>query len=225
MDKHEVSERYKGEEGKKYAKVKHDDGYHVGYELNFEYFEPYIGRESRVLDFGCGNGGMLNIIRRNVEVAHGVEVNEHSAKVARSNGMKVYGSIGDLPDENEYDVIVSNHVLEHVRNPPGTIEGLKDYIRSGGMLCLKVPIEDWRAKDQKSWEGGDINHHLQTWTPKLMGNTLCEAGYSVEEIKTVTSAWHKKLFPLVGTGMGKFAFWALAVLKKRRQLFDLGRVD
>ena len=223
MSKNEVSKRYKNEKGKEYAKKKHQDGYHVGYELNFEYFDPYIKEKSRVLDFGCGNGGMLNIIKEKSDIAHGVEVNRHSAKIAKSNGMKVYESISDLPDENEYDIVVSNHVLEHVRNPAGTIESLKNHLISGGLLCLKIPMKDWRASNQKKWKEGDIDHHLHTWTPKLIGNTLLEAGYSVEEVNIVTSAWNKKLFPLIGTGMEKIAFWALAVLKKRRQLFVVGR--
>jgi len=69
-----------------------------------------------------------------------------------------------------------------------------------------------------------VDHHLQTWTPKLLGNALYEAGYEVENIRVVTSAWHRWLFPLTRLGIGSPVFWALAALKRRRQLFAIARV-
>jgi hypothetical protein len=53
---------------------------------------------------------------------------------------------------------------------------------------------------------------------------LYEAGYEVGEVRIVTSAWHPRLFPLMKLGLAKLAFRALAVLKRRRQLFVIGRV-
>ena len=46
----------------------------------------------------------------------GVEVNETAANEARNNGLKVFKSSKDLSD-NFFDLIISNHALEHCDNP------------------------------------------------------------------------------------------------------------
>jgi hypothetical protein len=85
-------------------------------------------------------------------------------------------------------------------------------------------MEDWRSADSRKWCSDDIDHHLQTWTPKLIGNVMYESGFGVQDIRIITSAWHPKLFPLVRLGLGRLAFWVLSVAKKRRQLFVVGKV-
>ena len=197
---------------------------HMGYWLNLEYFRPYLKKTDVVLDFGCGNGGMLRLLGEVVAEVEGLEVNPHAAAVARGFGQKVYGGIDELPQTPRYDAVVSNHVLEHVRDVPGTLERVRRCVRPNGLLLLKLPLEDWRSADSRHWSASDVDHHLQTWTPRLIGNVLYEAGYEVEEARVVTSAWDPRLFPLVKVGLGKLAFWALAVWKKRRQLFVVGRV-
>ena len=219
-----ISRHYEGDAGARYVAHHQSDPFHLGYALNFEYFKPYLKPADIVLDFGCGNGGMLRLLDEYVHQAEGLEVNTHAAERARSLGLTVYADLEALPETSVYDAVVSNHVLEHVRNVPTTLERIRKIIKPGGILLLKLPLDDWRARAQRAWSKDDIDHHLQTWTPKLMGNVLFEAGYDVEDIRVVTSAWHPKLFPLVKIGLGSLAFWALAVLKKRRQLFVVGRV-
>ena len=219
-----VSTHYKGDRGARYVACRQSDPHHPGYELDFAYFKPYLKRSDVVLDFGCGNGGMLRLVNEHVQRADGLEVNTHAASIARSLGFDVYHSLDELPRTPVYDAVVSNHVLEHVRDASSTLERVQASVKRDGLLLLKLPIDDWRARDQRKWSRDDIDHHLQTWTPKLIGNVLYEAGYEAEDIRVITSAWHPKLFPLVKLGLGSLAFWALAAMKKRRQLFVVGRV-
>jgi 2-polyprenyl-3-methyl-5-hydroxy-6-metoxy-1,4-benzoquinol methylase len=218
-----VSRHYLGEAGELYVTHRQSDAVHVGHRLNFEYFQPYLRETDVVLDFGCGNGGLLRVLKQHVQRVEGLEVNPAAAHVARQSGCVVKGSLEDLPT-SAYDRIVSNHVLEHVRDPIATLERLRASLRPGGLLLLKLPINDWRAAGERRWSREDVDHHLHTWTPKLLGNVLYEAGYDVESIRVVTSAWHPRLFPLMRFGLGAPAFWAFAVLKHRRQLFAVARV-
>ena len=68
----------------------------------------------RVLDFGCRGGyllsGFSNISK------FGVEVNETAVKEAKNNGIEIFKSSKDLPD-NYFDLIISNNALEHCDNP------------------------------------------------------------------------------------------------------------
>lgn len=219
-----ISTHYQGEAGRRYAAHHQADPSHLGYQLDAAYFLPYLKPSDVLLDFGCGNGGMLRVLRDKVQRADGLEVNPTAADTARSSGLRVYASMAELPSEPVYDVVISNHVLEHVRDVPSTLERVRASMKSEGTLLLKLPLDDWRARKQQTWSRDDIDHHLQTWTPRLIGNVLFEAGYDVDDVQILTSAWHPALFPLVNLGLGPLVFWALSIIKKRRQLFVVGRV-
>jgi 2-polyprenyl-3-methyl-5-hydroxy-6-metoxy-1,4-benzoquinol methylase len=218
-----VSAHYAGNAGAQYVLGRQSDPHQLGYRINSAYFEPYLKSSDVILDFGCGNGGMLRVLREHVSRADGLEVNPHAAELAKEAQANIYTSLDELPDFQVYDAIVSNHVLEHVRDVPSTLERLRMTLKQSGLLLVKVPIDDWRAGHQRKWSGADRDHHLQTWTPRLMGNVLCEAGYVPLTIDIVVSAWHPKLFFLTRLGLAKVAFWGLAVLKRRRELFVVAR--
>lgn len=218
-----VSSHYSGERGQQYTAERQHDSSQLGYSLNLQYFLPHLRSSDRVLDFGCGNGGMLRLLGQHVRQAEGLEVNPASAKKARSLGLTVYEQLSELPDGAPYTAVVSNHVLEHVRDVPSTLEIVRKHMAPGGRLLLKLPLDDWRAPMQQRWSKSDVDHHLQTWTPRLIANVLYEAGFEVEDVKVVTSAWHPKLFPAAKLKLEKLAFWAFAALYKRRQLFVVGR--
>lgn len=220
----DASRHYKGEAGRRYADHHQSNPESLGYRLNVEYFLPHLRSSDVVLDFGCGNGGMMTLLSRHVKTVKGLEVNPHVAAVARQLGFHVYSDLAELPHSPTFDVVVSNHVLEHVRDPSSTLERIRAAMKPGGILLLKLPLEDWRGRDQRRWSNDDIDHHLQTWTPKLIANVLFESGFEVVDVRVVTSAWHPKLFRFLKLGLGRLAFWAFAVLKKRRQLFVQGRV-
>lgn len=220
-----VSARYVGSAGEEYSKKRQADPHGIGHQLNLKYFSPYLSPGHSVLDFGCGNGGMLNLISKTVQRADGLEVNPKSAEVARSLGLSVYSSIEELPATPTYDVIVSNHVLEHVRNPSLTLETLRKSLKSGGLFVVKLPLDDWRSKHQRTWSKHDVDHHLHTWTPRLLANLLFEAGFEVNELRVITSAWHPKLFPFAKFGLDQLAYNAFARLAKKRQLFAVGLVS
>lgn len=70
-DKTIVSHHYQGEAGSRYFEHHQSDGAHAGYELNLAYFKPYLESGDVVLDFGCGNGGMLHLLAGCVGRAEG----------------------------------------------------------------------------------------------------------------------------------------------------------
>ena len=214
-----VSEHYIGARGQNYAAQKQSDPLGRGWAVDFEYFRPYLKKTDVVLDFGSGNGGILRLITTAVHRADGLEVNPASATIARQQGLTVFSSIEELAEQPTYDVIVSNHVLEHVRDVCGTLEKLRSCLKPGGRFVAKLPIDDACSSYQRTWSRNDSDHHIQTWTPRLFANVLFESGYEVDECRIITSAWHPKLFSLARFGLESFAFWLLAVVKRRRQLF------
>ena len=214
-----ISEHYSGERGQHYTALKQSDPTGPGYAVDFAYFRPYLKPSDVLLDFGCGNGGILRLAAQCVARADGVEVNPASAQIARAEGLTVHPSADELPTVPTYDIITSNHCLEHVRDVCGTLERLRQCLKPGGRIVLKLPIDDARTSYQRAWTREDSDHHIQTWTPRLFANVLFESGYDVRECRVITSAWHPKLFRFTKLGLTPFLFWLLAVVRSRRQLF------
>ena len=217
-----VSEHYRGQRGEHYSALKQSDPSDPGYAVDFAYFRPYLKDSDTILDFGCGNGGILRLAVPLVTRADGLEVNPASRQNSLNEEFMVYASLDDLPLRPTYDVIMSNHVLEHVRDVCGTLERLRQSLKPGGRIVLKLPIDDARAAYQRAWTREDSDHHIQTWTPRLFANVLFETGYEVHECRVITSAWHPKLFRFTKLGATPFLFWLLAVVMSRRQLFAVG---
>ena len=218
-----VSRHYQDAKGEAYyAKVQrvHNDR---GHDINCRFFLPYFQQCDDVLDFGCGAGRLMICVAGSVRSIEGLEVNPAAADRARELGYTVYSDLPSIPETKLFDVVISNHVLEHVRDVCSTLEVLRSHIRPGGRLVVKLPLDDFRSKHQSKWARDDVDHHLQTWTPRLFANCLYEAGFEVEKCAVLTTAWHPRLFPLIRLGAARLICWATALVLRRRQLLAVAR--
>ncbi|MCX8036385.1 MAG: class I SAM-dependent methyltransferase [Candidatus Sumerlaeia bacterium] len=182
------SGRYCGERGAAYyafqsARAK------VTAQRNLRRFQPLIAPTDDLLEFGCGGGELLSLLSAGSKV--GVDINETALADARRKGLEVYPSLDAIPAGLRFDVVLSNHCLEHVPYPIGALRALRERLRPGGRLILCVPIDDWRI--QRRYDPLDINHHLHTWTPLLLGHTLTEAGFEVGPMRILTATWPRRL--------------------------------
>lgn len=196
---------------------------HPSFRFEADFFARYLEPSHRVLDFGCGNSGLMNALRHRVAAIEGLEVNPAAAGRGRDAGFTVYDAIGSIPPGRTYDRILSNHVLEHIRDVCSTLEALRTHLAPGGRFVFKLPIDDVRDRRQRSWSETDVDHHLQTWTLRLFGNVLKEAGLAAVEMRVVSSAIDPRVFFLERFGLHRLAFRLIAVLGRRRQLFVLAR--
>jgi len=212
--KYGASTHYQSEKGLDY--LAYQSQFAAGAVLKTRKFAPHISSQDRVLDFGCGGGWIL----RQLDCAErlGVELNEAAHMYCRENGIQVVRTLDEV-DAREFDVAISNHCLEHVPCPVEALRCIHDQLRPGGRLVLALPLDDWRV--QKDYTGADIDHHLHTWTPRLLANTLVEAGFKVDRIKVMTYAWFpswRRALDLLPRWLFDGLCWGMAVTKKRRQL-------
>jgi SAM-dependent methyltransferase len=183
-------------------------------------FARFLRPEDAVIDFGCGGGWLLKEL--NTKFKLGVEPNPAARAQCEANGVRAVADIKLVTEKA--DVVVSNHCLEHVPYPIEALRQIKDVLKPGGKLILVVPIDDWRA--QKTFNPDNIDHHLHTWTPRLLGNTLTEGGFKVESIAILTSAWPPKYMALrriLPRPLFDFCCWLTAILRHRRQLLAIAR--
>ncbi len=104
-----------------------------------------------VLDVGCGIGRTLTYLDGN---GVGVDHNETSVEVCRSNGLTAYTPEEFLEDEayrlGSFDALIVLHVLEHLED--GDADELFDaylpFIRPEGRVVLVTPQERGFASDE-----------------------------------------------------------------------------
>jgi SAM-dependent methyltransferase len=212
-----VSVRYQGRAGEAYFAWQRDSA-NLSARLDPAVFQRFVGPEDAVLDFGCGTGALVAALRSGPKF--GVELNEPARRVAAEAGITVVTGTGELPEES-IDVVISNHALEHVLDPLAELRLLRRVLRPGGRAVLRLPLDDWRTQRDPADDG---NHHLYTWTPRLIANLLREARFQVERSEVVTYAWPPRSATLVDRlprPVFDLLARATAVALRRRQLLVL----
>lgn len=143
-----------------------------------------------VFEMGCGNGFMLNTLRRWGWQVLGSERTEVAARIARDQfGLTVLaGGIEALDPDASFDLIPINQVLEHLEDPSATIAMLAGRLNPGGRLIINVPnFASWQARfGGTGWFHLDPPRHLHHFSlPALTALTEMH-GLAIERISYVS---------------------------------------
>lgn len=214
-------QQYEGSQGEEYFAWQ-SQNVEMGGQITALLFEPYTSETYKVLDFGCGSGTVVKNLRASERWC--VEVNPMARKFSIANVKslkKVVASVDDLPD-NFFDLIISNHALEHTPCPLLTIRRLLNKLKQGGQVVFTTPSLQDELIYQRSLEHGDQkfdakndnNHHLYVWSSQQLGNLFQVAGYKIEEAKTKAFSRTSKTDAAWLEGGAK-SFWAVAEIENR----------
>ncbi|HZV17284.1 MAG TPA: class I SAM-dependent methyltransferase [Sphingobium sp.] len=151
-----------------------------------------ITRNMRLLDIGCGGGAFLRRAQALGAQVQGVEPSDHGYATAVKSGVPVYhgqteGFLEAYPDR-KFDVVTSNHVIEHHPAPVDLLKSMAKALADGGYIWFAVPNAgclssrrlDWR------WHSSDLPFHLMQFTPQSVRETLELAGLTVRRLYTYT---------------------------------------
>jgi 2-polyprenyl-3-methyl-5-hydroxy-6-metoxy-1,4-benzoquinol methylase len=151
-------------------------------------FEPLISPGSTCVDFGAGGGFLLHNLPDSLcAMKMGVEVNPHGRANALSEfGLHIVNNSRYLPDD-EVDVVISNHVLEHVLCPWCELLKLLHKLKRGtGRAVFVVP----HASQRDEWTGTpDVNNHISTFSPNTVGHLFAAAGFERIKVETLKHQW------------------------------------
>lgn len=118
--------------------------------------DPRFTKPGRVLDIGCGSGEFLYKMKMAGWETHGVELGAKAAEI----GNRFYAlniQAGTLVTakfpEGYFDYVRLNHSFEHLVNPHETIELIRKYLSTSGLLFIGVPnIESIQSRVfRKCW--------------------------------------------------------------------------
>lgn len=147
-------------------------------------------RDLRMLDVGCGAGGMLGELRRFGEPA-GLEISHELLAAARARGFPrlVAGSAERLPvAPASLDLVTAFDCVEHLEDDLGAFRGFFAALRPGGRLFLSVPA--WQFLYA---ENDRVAMHRRRYRRSGLTARLREVGFAIERASYV-NAW---LFPLI----------------------------
>jgi len=148
-------------------------------------------RTAAILDYGCGPGSFLALLRdefgyRNVE---GLELNRHSAEVARRcYGLELAPEIGALRRKS-YDVIVLFETIEHLSDPDAVVAHCARLLAPSGLLFVTTPSV--RNLPARLFPSHCVHYtgpsHISLFTEQALERLLARHGLAVRRLETDAS--------------------------------------
>ncbi len=160
----------------------------------------------KILEVGCGAGafgiGIKN--RQNCEV-WGIEPNKTAASDAKNNIDYIINDVfreGLEPLENQkFDCIVFNDVIEHIIEPSDTLQSCKAFMNDDSIIVASIPNilyfhiffrriilkEDWQYED-----AGILDYtHYRFYTRKSIIRLFESNGFTIQKIEGINKSGGK----------------------------------
>jgi 2-polyprenyl-3-methyl-5-hydroxy-6-metoxy-1,4-benzoquinol methylase len=107
------------------------------------------GHKIRILDLGCGNGSLCNMLAQLGYEVVGVEESALGISIAQQHYPDcqfIHGSIYELSTLNlshNFDAVIAVEVIEHLFNPIALVEAAKQYLKPTGTFILTTPYHGY----------------------------------------------------------------------------------
>ena len=141
-----------------------------------------FGPGRRALDFGCGHGIFLDELRQAGLAALGIELRPDAAEYARTQ-LHLDVRTGDESaleemDEQSFDLVTAQEVLEHALDPRRTLALLAGRLKVGGWMMLSFPnLQCWRHRlEGEHWFNIRNPTHFNFFTLRAIRDLLGELG-------------------------------------------------
>jgi SAM-dependent methyltransferase len=161
---------------------------------------------ARLLDFGCGAGGLLVEARAAGFDVMGLELNRALARhVRETHGIPVFQGLIDEPSfaGERFDVIVSSQVFEHLLDPARTLRQVHEHLAGPAVVLIEVPnLRDVRERLRRGAIMDDS--HLFYFSAASLGRMLEDGGFRVLAVHEGVRPY--RVLPAAGR---RFPLWAL----------------
>ena len=99
--------------------------------------------DKALLDFGCGAGGFIEIVKQYTRKVSGVELEKSLQTSFKKRNLNVFANLLEVQKEGlKYDLITAFHVIEHLQNPKRVLKDLSSLLEENGEMIVEVPNSD-----------------------------------------------------------------------------------
>jgi 2-polyprenyl-3-methyl-5-hydroxy-6-metoxy-1,4-benzoquinol methylase len=148
-----------------------------------------------VLDYGCSAGGYLKVFSDIGLKSLGLDYDEDYINFGKNYfGLNLqFGGLEKIY-ENSFDLIILNHVLEHISRPEEIINSLKKHLNKNGKILISVPNYNnfFYRKNQPISAQFHIAH-IFLYSPKTLLNLMSNLGFiSIYSNQKIDAIFHKE---------------------------------
>ena len=105
-----------------------------------KYLKNYVNNNSIILDAGCGNNGIISEFKSISRLIIGIDINEKLLSENKIVNKKIIADLEDIPlDSNSVDIVISEFVLEHLRNPSLAFKEMLRVLKPKGVFIFITP--------------------------------------------------------------------------------------
>lgn len=99
-----------------------------------------LNESSIVYEIGCGAGGILHFFKGKNCIVAGCDLGSEYIESGKKKGLDLrVGRFETLKSDKKADVIILNHVLEHITKPLEFLSDIRDLLKDDGILFIALP--------------------------------------------------------------------------------------
>ena len=152
---------------------------------------------AQVLDIGCGDGRLLDVLKHSCPkgwLYSGIDWSETAIerlKIKGYDGRSGNISQIDLSDWDEkFDLVIMHQLIEHVSDPRETLEKVKNLLNVGGVLSIETPDHeawDFYLFKKRFWWGYHIPRHFYVFNKSNFTKLAHSVGFEVVSTKSLVN--------------------------------------
>lgn len=174
----------------------------------------HIGGSS-LLEVGCGYGYLLDEAQVDFSLRVGTDFSSKAVALAQGLATRVYqGGVEAVPNQEQFDCVISAHVIEHVYDPKAFVHSLTAHTKPGGVVVIATPNMGsiWRQVMGRRWPSFKLPEHILYFDQESLSRVMTQAG--LIQLKKIPYP-HAFPIPLIAAKLGikvpdflgRFSFW------------------
>lgn len=158
----------------------------------------YLKDGYNVLELGCGSGNLINAVAKNNINANKIIAVDYfnEPKDLNSRVKFIKQNLEDFSIDGAFDLVVMNHVLEHIKNPLGLIEKIRARLNKHGRILIVVPNRKGFGNEARVYLPEHGKHYF-LWDRESLQYSLERLGFACRFYNLYKAGSHNPLLKYI----------------------------